>query len=240
MVKFVDDELHKIRKEVLEMWALVYDQMSYVCDALLNNDRDKAWDVVIREKRVNAYELKIDCDIEDFLVLYNPVAIDLRFMVAMLKINTDLERIGDFAENIARFVIRQDGVPIDPELLKELKLQEMSEHVLDMLRTSKESLERGDISLANSLFEKDNAVDDINANVTPVLANYVKAHPEKAELCFDLKGVFLRLERTGDHVTNLGEEIIFYIDAVVLKHSEDKSSKAQALLGKMNEGDHIS
>lgn len=238
MVKFIEDEQLKIRKEVLEMWSLVYDQMSYVCDALLNGDKDKAWDVVIREKRVNAYELKIDCDIEDFLVLYNPVAIDLRFMVAMLKINADLERIGDFAENIARFVIRQDGEALDAELLKDIRLQDMCEKVLDMLATSKNALEQGDIALANTLFEKDNAVDEINANVTPVLARYVTAHPEKAEFCFDFKGIFLRLERTGDHVTNLAEEIIFYIDAVVLKHSEDKSAKAKALIGKMKEGNH--
>jgi len=238
MVKFVDDELHKIRKEVLEMWSLVYDQMSYVCDALLTGDKDKAWDVVIREKRVNAYELKIDCDVEDFLVLYNPVAIDLRFMVAMLKINADLERIGDFAENIARFVIRQDGEPIDPQLVADIRLKDMCGQVLDMLATSKEALEKNDIALANTLFEKDNAVDEINAQVTSVLARYVKAHPDKAEFCFDFKGIFLRLERTGDHVTNLAEEIIFYIDAVVLKHSEDKTTKVQALVGKMNEGNH--
>lgn len=238
MVKFVDEELKKIRKEVLEMWSLVHDQMSNVCDALLTGDTDKAWDVVIREKRVNAYELKIDCDVEDFLVLYNPVAIDLRFMVAMLKINADLERIGDFAENIARFVIRQEGEATDPQLAADLRLKEMCDDVLDMLATSKESLEKNDIALANTLFEKDNAVDEINANVTSVLASYVKAHPDKAEFCFDFKGVFLRLERTGDHVTNLAEEIIFYIDAVVLKHSEDKTTKIQALVGKMKEGNH--
>lgn len=238
MVKFIEDEQMKIRKEVLEMWTLVYDQMKNVCEALLTADTDKAWDVVIREKRVNAYELKIDCDIEDFLVLYNPVAIDLRFMVAMLKINTDLERIGDFAENIARFVIRQGGEPIPAELLDEIKLKQMSEQVLDMLSTSKQALEQGDINLAHTLFEKDNGVDEINANVTPVLAKYVKANPDKAEFCFDFKGIFLRLERTGDHVTNLAEEIIFYIDAVVLKHSEDKSVKAQALMEKMKEGNH--
>ena len=95
MVKFVDEELKSIREEVLDMWSLVYDQMKNVCDAIPTVDKDKAGDVLIREKRVNAYELKLDCDIEDFLVLYNPVAIDMRFIVAMLKINSDLERIGD-------------------------------------------------------------------------------------------------------------------------------------------------
>lgn len=238
MVKFVDDELKRIRKEVLEMWALVYDQMNNVCDALLTNNKEKAWDVLIREKRVNAYELKIDCDIEDFLVLYNPVAVDMRFVVAMLKVNTDLERIGDFAENIARFVIRLDGEAIDADLMQKVQLKEMSEYVLDMLKTSMESLEKDDIALANSLFEKDNTVDEINSKVNGVLAEYIKANPDKAEFCLDFKNVFLRLERTGDHITNLGEEIIFYIDAVVLKHSEDKSKKNKALMEKMKEGNH--
>lgn len=236
MVKFVDEELVKIRKEVLDMWTLVYDQMKNVCESIPQVDKEKAWDVLLREKRVNASELKLDCDIEDFLVLYNPVAIDLRFVLAMMKINTDLERIGDFAENIARFVIRQDGKPVDATLLEKLRLKEMTTCVLDMLKTSMLSLEKGDINLANSLFEKDNTLDEINANVNEVLAAYIKEHPEQATLCLDLKGVFLRLERTGDHITNLAEEIVFYIDAIVLKHSSDKSVKERALINKMQEG----
>jgi len=151
------------------------------------------------------------------------------------KINTDLERIGDFAENIARFIIRQDGEPIDKALIEQLRLKEMSEGVLDMLKTSKESLEKRDLAMANSLFEKDNTLDEINANVNNVLTTYMKDHPDKTTMCLDLKGVFLRLERTGDHITNLAEEIVFYIDAVVLKHSSDKSNKEKALINKMKE-----
>lgn len=236
MVKFVEDELKSIRQEVLDMWTLVCDQMKNVCAAIPTVDKDRAWDVLIREKRVNACELKLDCDIEDFLVLYNPVAVDMRFIVAMLKINTDLERIGDFAENIARFIIRQDGVPIDAELLEKSRLKEMADAVLDMLNTAKEALEKEDIALANSLFEKDNLVDEINASATQVLADYIGKHPEKAAFSLDFKGIFLRLERTGDHITNLAEEIVFYIDAVVLKHSSDKNKTDQALLRKMQEG----
>lgn len=232
MVKFVEDELKRIRTEVLDMWTLVYEQMTNVCAAIPNVDKERAWDVLIREKRVNAHELKLDCDIEDFLVLYNPVAIDLRFVLAMMKINTDLERIGDFAENIARFIIRQDGLPIDADLLAKTRIQEMAECVLNMLKTSMEALKNRDLALANSLFEKDNLIDEINANATPVLAEYVKAHPDKAAFCLDFKGVFLRLERTGDHVTNLAEEIIFYIDAVVLKHSAEKHYGEEKLMDK--------
>ena len=236
MVKFVEDELKSIRQEILDMWTLVYDQMNNVCEAIPTVDKEKAWDVLIREKRVNAYELKLDCDIEDFLVLYNPVAVDMRFIVAMLKINTDLERIGDFAENIARFIIRQDGERIDAELLEKTRLKEMADAVLDMLATAKTALENEDLALANTLFEKDNLVDEINAASTKALADYIGQHPEKAAFCLDFKGVFLRLERTGDHITNLAEEIVFYIDAVVLKHSSDKNKTDQALLRRIQEG----
>lgn len=236
MVKFVEDELKSIRQEILDMWTLVYDQMNNVCEAIPTVDKEKAWDVLIREKRVNAYELKLDCDIEDFLVLYNPVAVDMRFIVAMLKINTDLERIGDFADNIARFIIRQDGERIDAELLEKTRLKEMADAVLDMLATAKTALENEDLALANTLFEKDNLVDEINAASTKALADYIGQHPEKAAFCLDFKGVFLRLERTGDHITNLAEEIVFYIDAVVLKHSSDKNKTDQALLRRMQEG----
>lgn len=236
MVKFVDDELKSIRAEVLDMWALVYEQMKNVCDAIPTADSEKAWEVLVREKRVNASELKLDCDIEDFLVLYNPVAVDMRFIVAMLKINTDLERIGDFAENIARFIIRQNSEPIDADLIKNARLAEMCQAVLDMLLTARLALEKEDLSMANSIFEKDNKVDEINAAATQVLAEYIAQHPEKAAFCLDFKGVFLRLERAGDHITNLAEEIVFYIDAVVLKHSAKKGGTEQALLKRMQEG----
>lgn len=236
MVKFVDDELKNIREGILNMWTLVYDQMKKVCEALPLSGREQALEVLMREKKVNASELKLDCDIEDFLALYNPVAIDLRFTLAMMKINTDLERIGDFAENIARFILRQEGEPLDKELTEKLRLKEMTEGVLDMLKTSKEALEKEDIALANSIFEKDNLLDDINNEVNKVLTEYAKTHPDKLLLCMDLKGVFLRLERTGDHVTNLAEEIVFYVDAEVLKHTSDKTLMQSAITSRIKEG----
>lgn len=235
MVKFIETELQNIRKESLQMWTLVYEQFSTVCEALTKGDKEKAWDVLLREKRVNASELKLDCDVEDFLVLYNPVAVDLRFVLAMYKINSDLERIGDFAENIARFVIKHDGETVDADLLKKLRYEEMVTQVLDMLETSKKAMEHDDLKLANSIFAMDNAVDEINASVTSVLAEYVKAHPDKVELALDLKSVFLRIERAGDHVTNLAEEIVFYIDAEVLKHSASHSQDDQAIVHQIKE-----
>ena len=220
MVKFIEEELMVIRKEILDMWDLVYDQMKTACEAVPAADKKLAWNVVLREKRVNASELKIDCDVEDFLGLYSPVAVDLRFALAMQKMNNDLERIGDFAESIARFIIKneEEKTP-DPELLKKLRFNEMVEQVLSMLETARKALVDEDMELANTLFAKDNIVDEINGNVSKILADYIHEKPEEAEYCLDFKSVFLKLERTGDHTTNLDEEIIFYIDAKVLKHS---------------------
>ena len=235
MVKFVDEELKSIRSEILDMWTLVYDQMKNACEAVTTADKEKAWDVLMREKKVNAYELKPDCDIEDFLTLYNPVAMDMRFTVAMLKINTDLERIGDFAENLARFALKLDGCPVDMTLLAQTRLKEMADAVLEMLDTARQALTTEDRAKADSLFEKDNKVDEINAAATNTLAAHIESHPESAAFCLDFKGVFLRLERAGDHITNLAEEIVFYIDAVVLKHSADKGNTAQAVMRKAQE-----
>ena len=91
MVKFIESELILLHKEVDEMWTLVYNQLDRAGEAVLTLDKELARQVIVRERRVNASELKIDSDVEDVIALYNPVAIDLRFVLAMLKINTNLD-----------------------------------------------------------------------------------------------------------------------------------------------------
>ena len=234
MVKFIESELMNLREEVNEMWTLVYNQLSRAGKSVLTFDRELAQQVIVREKRVNAFELKIDCDAEDAIALYNPVAIDLRFVLAMLKISTNLERLGDFAEGIARFVVHCDKEELDKELLRELRLEEMVKRVLCMLDTAKRALNEESVELAVSVFGKDNLLDEINANVSNVLTTYLEAHKGDIRMCLDLASVFRKLERSGDHITNLAEEIVFYIDAEVLKHqgktektklSEEKNEK---------------
>ena len=172
MVKFVEKELHNIRKEVNDMWVLVYQQFESAYKAVMDSDYEAADKVVAREKRVNAFELKIDSDIEDFIALYNPVAIDLRFALAMLKINNNLERIGDYADSIARFVIRSQAKPEDKAFYEKLQLREMFETVLMMLNTTYESLRDHSIAQAKSVFEKDETLDQINQAAITTLAAY--------------------------------------------------------------------
>lgn len=219
MVKFIESELVLLKKEIGEMWTLVYNQLDRAGEAVLTLDRKLAQQVLVRERRVNAFELKIDSDVEDVIALYNPVAIDLRFVLAMMKINTNLERLGDFAEGIARFAIHCQEVALDSELVKKLRLGEMISQVLSMLELAKKALEEENLELATAVFAKDNLLDEINVEATNILADYVKQHPESALTCLNLVSVFRKLERSGDHITNIAEEIVFFIDAKVLKHS---------------------
>ncbi|MBO4985539.1 MAG: phosphate signaling complex protein PhoU [Bacteroides sp.] len=219
MVKFIESELALLKKEIDEMWTLVYNQLDRAGEAVLTLDRELAQQVLVRERRVNALELKIDSDVEDVIGLYNPVAIDLRFVLAMLKINSNLERLGDFAEGIARFVLNCKEPALDANLVKDLRLGEMIQQVLDMLQLAKQALEEENQELATSVFAKDALVDEINANATTVLAAYMGNHPDSVLSCLNLVGVFRKLERAGDHITNIAEELVFFVDAKVLKHS---------------------
>ena len=152
MVKFIESELVLLKKEIDEMWTLVYNQLDRAGDAVLTLDRELAQQVLVRERRVNAFELKIDSDVEDIIALYNPVAIDLRFVLAMLKINTNLERLGDFAEGIARFALNCHEPALDTELVKQLRLEEMIAQVLSMLELAKQALQEESQELATAVF----------------------------------------------------------------------------------------
>ncbi|MCD8031745.1 MAG: phosphate signaling complex protein PhoU [Bacteroides sp.] len=219
MVKFIESELMLLKKEIDEMWTLVYNQVDRSGEAVLTMDRELAQQVVVRDRRVNAFELKIDSDVEDTIALYNPVGVDLRFVLAILKINTNLERLGDLAEGIARFVIKCEDPALDAELLKRLRLEEMLSEVLSMLEITKRALNEESLELATSVFAKDNVLDEINAEVSSILADYIREHPENTITYLQFISVFRKLERAGDHITNIAEEIVFFIDAKVLKHS---------------------
>jgi phosphate transport system protein len=219
MVQFVDSELEKLKDETLEMWALVYNQLQRAGEAVLTLDKEMAREVILRERRVNAFELKIDSDAEDMISLYNPVAVHLRFTLAILKINTNLERIGDFAEGIARFVLDFKEPALDADLIKNLGLSEMLIQVENMMQTAREALNQESSELANDVFSLDFLVDEINRKAPSILAEYIQKDPiNNAMDALHLIGIFRKLERVGDHCTNIAEEIIFYLEAKVLKH----------------------
>ena len=172
MVKFVESELVQLRNEVYEMWTLVYKQMEQVKQAVLDMDADMAKQVLMRERRVDAMELRIDSKVEDIIALYTPVAIDLRFVLAMFKINNDLERIGDYADGMARFVKDAAGTALDAELVGRLRLEEMFSTVLVMMDSLKQALMDEDPAKAAKFFAE---------KVIPVMQE-LRAYADEMEL----------------------------------------------------------
>jgi phosphate transport system protein len=219
-MKQLENELTLLRNNLIEMWNLVISQVSDAGEAVLSFDKELAAKVALREKKVDAFELKIDNDCENIIALHQPVAVDLRFVLAVLKINTNLERIADFAYGITRILTSNPDIILDAEVITQTKLAEMVRDVLEMLSQALVAFESEKTDFASPIFSEDNFVDEINANAARILAAYVQENPPRVYDCLQLISVYRKLERIGDHCSNIAEEIFFYIDAKVLKHSK--------------------
>lgn len=218
-MKVIEQEIADLKNNVSEMWALVIQQLYNAGEALLTGNKELAYKVINRERRVNAFELKIDSDCEDLIALYAPVAIDLRFVLAMYKINTNLERLGDFAESIARFAGNlPEGEPLDPAWIEVTQVEEMLRELMEMITLCREAFEKESSEIASRIFLKDNRIDEINRASTAILARYIEQQPERALAGLYMAGVIRKMERVGDHCTNIAEELIFYLEAKVMKH----------------------
>lgn len=200
------------------MWTLVQGQVEKSSDALLNNNKNAAHEVRNLEKMVDTYELMIDRECEHFFALLNPVAVDMRLIISILKINNDLERIGDFANSISKIVLGNHRDQIPAELIEKLQLKEMFDGVLFMLNTCKIAFAAEASTRTSEVFAKDDEVDTINRNAINVLAEYMKEHPEHIYDCLQLSAAIRRIERIGDRCNNIAEDIVFYLEARVLKH----------------------
>jgi phosphate transport system protein len=141
-------------------------------------------------------------------------------VLAILQISTDLERIGDYARSIARFMKDRAEDEIEPQLLVDTQLDKIAEQVLSMLKMTQAALESESVEIAHSVFEKDRIVNKMREDATNVLAETLINCQDSASAkkILHLQDVIRKMERTGDHIKNIAEEIIFYVDAKVLRH----------------------
>lgn len=210
-------ELDKLKTDITEMWTLVASQLYKSMNSLKAFDKDLAREVVSNEKRVNSMELNIDRDCENIFALFNPVAIDLRFVLAILKINNNLERIGDIAEGISKFIIIERE-PFDEPLLEKTRFLTMFKAAIQIVQDVLTSFNKEDTKLARGIFEQDEMLDEINAEANQIISAYIRGNPDKTEQALNVLSIIRRLERVGDQSKNIAEEIIFYLEAKVLKH----------------------
>lgn len=220
----LDTELHLLKVDTIEMFSLVISQLKKCKEALVNFDKDLAREVIANERRVNAYELKIDRDCENLFALFNPLAVDLRFVLAVLKINSNLERLGDIAEGVARSVMDVEG-SFDQELLKITEVVSMFDTGTEMLAEALEAFDKDDTKLARGIFKKDDTLDRINKNASSLIADVIRKKPDLIHQCLQVLSIIRKLERVGDQTKNIAEEIIFFIEAKVLKHKSRGDNK---------------
>jgi len=215
------EQRESLNQSGFEMLTLCKLQLEKAKEALVNHDTDLAEEVMNTEKRVNSLDLKIEKDCEKFLALYNPVAVDLRFIMAVLKMNAELERIADHAYNISKYVVEEDK-KIPSHLFKVLEFEKMYETIESMLDHITFAYTEKDVKTARKVFKKDKVLDKINIKSFSIIEAEIKKDNTIIQPALVLFSVVKKLERIGDLIKNIAEEIIFYVDAEILKHSRKK------------------
>ena len=209
-------ELAELRHLLLTMSDIVTEQFSDSVDALLECDLKKADAVIERDNEVDSLELKIDQQCERILALYQPVAIDLRLLIVVVKVNTDLERMGDHCRNLARNV---KHVKDTPEVLEHTRLRELSEACRDILAEARRSFLERDHTLAQEVPSFDERVNKLHRENFERLVEFCRTHPEKAEPAAHLITASKAIERIGDHAKNIAKCVVFLIEGEDVRHA---------------------
>lgn len=215
-----EEELKLLKDEIIQMWKLVISQLEKTKIAFLTNDVELALEIAQTEKRVNSMELKVERNCENYIALYNPVAIDLRLVLSIMKISISLERIGDYAEGIAHHIIDRDCNNIDNELIEELEIEKMFGVLLNMITNALVIFDLEETKSSRKILKKDKEVNRIYKMAFERLESYVLKNPKDALCGLKLILLIRKLERFGDHSGNIVEEIVFFLDAKVLKHKD--------------------
>ncbi len=183
--------------------------------ALVERDESLAESVFTNEARVNQMEIEIDEMAVRLLALEQPVAVDLRLITSAIKINNDLERMGDLAYNIAE---RAVSLMREPSVTALIDIPYMANLVESMVRKCLDAFVKKDAELARSILISDDAVDDLRTGIYKELIAHMERHPDRIRQCLDLIFVARNLERIADHATNIAEDVVFLIDGVDVRH----------------------
>jgi phosphate transport system protein len=220
MERHFDKELNNLKARMEKMARLAQESLSACTRALLEKDKTIAEKTFTNEREINNLEIEIDHAVADAFALHQPVAIDLRFLLAVQKINNDMERIGDHCVNIAQSAISYAGYDHRGQMLE---LPKMITIAQAMLGDACESFFNKNMQLARTVLESDDTLDELNRANTREAIHLVKGDKTNIELALELLRVSRNLERIGDLSTNIAEEVIFHVQARVVKHhAEDK------------------
>jgi len=208
-------ELERLKKNLMGLCALVEDQVQMAVRALLNRDVEMAKSVVQRDKDIDHREIDVEEECLKTLALHQPVAIDLRFIIAALKINNDLERIGDLAVNIARKAV---SFAEEPRMEIPFDIAGMWEKTQSMLRDSLDAMVNMDTAQASSVCRRDDEVDKIKYDIRVGVEEQIRREPDKVRPLLRLLAVSRNLERIADCATNIAEDVIYMVEGRIIRH----------------------
>lgn len=214
-----EEEMQALRNRLLNMGALVEERVHDATHALIERRLDTAERIITSDQDVNELQIEIDERCLRLLALQQPMASDLRLITAAMKINADLERIGDQAVNIAEQAVR---ILAHPPLKPMIDLPRMAEIAERMTRESLDAFVRKDARLARAILARDDEVDQLKDQVFRVLLTYMMADPGTIERALGLILVSRHLERIADHATNIAEDVIFVVEAKDVRHHHEE------------------
>lgn len=217
----LERELAELKSGIIEMMDLVSNQLERSEKAFTTQDVSIAKETHRFEKLVDGFDLRLDKQCESLIALYNPVASDLRFILASLKIISHLERVGDHADKISRYVRKGQIKEAYPKkLLENVRLAQMFDKALEMLEIATQAFIEEDSSLARQVFKLDEVMNQIYSEAISLMHKFAKKTDPRMDLLLYLFSVINKLERVGDMAKNIAEETIFYIEAKTLKHKK--------------------
>lgn len=214
-----DRAVRQLKKKLLTLSAQVEENVRLAVRSVEERNEDLAQQVFQNDPQVDHMEVDVEEECLKLLALYHPVAADLRFIVAVLKINNDLERIGDVAVNVAeRAVVLANQMPKSVFV----NFRKMGDNTQSMLKRSLDALVNWDASLARIVCDDDDEVDEINRRIYEDVQEAMRTHPEELTGLIHVLGVSRHLERIADLATNIAEDVIYMVSGEIVRHREEE------------------
>ena len=222
MTAHMKREIDRLKQMLMSLCEVVEESLRQAVEAIKTRDEALAKMVIARDVEIDQMEVDVEEECLKILALYQPVAIDLRFIITALKINNDLERIGDLAVNLAErgtFLAGQHREDVT------LDFDAMTEKTKSMVHRSLEALVNMDSKLAYDVCAADDEVDQINHQMFLIVQDEIRAHPEQSESLIHLLSASRHLERVADHATNIAEDVIYMIEGRIVRHKAEDFKK---------------
>ncbi|MFW5893703.1 MAG: phosphate signaling complex protein PhoU [Verrucomicrobiota bacterium] len=214
--------LKQLEQMLLGISSLAQQNIQKAVQAFEQRDTELARQVMDADDEIDAMEVDIEEECLKMLALYQPVAVDLRFIVAALKINNDLERVGDLAKNIAK---RVDILAQNPQVQIPFDFKPIGKHTLDLLDKTLDAFVQLDLHKAYEIGDMDKLIDEEHSNAENAVIRAIQRTPENDRCLLQTLWVSRSLERVGDHATNIAEDIIYILEGEIIRHS-DKEQKS--------------